>query len=82
MQLQEFFQLSFSSQMNTFNKHARFLMSREQRWCVIGLYELNKSLVELWVDRRQHEIVGFREVRELDQLHSYVEHIPLELYNR
>ncbi|MGB3850980.1 MAG: hypothetical protein WA958_13495 [Tunicatimonas sp.] len=82
MQLQEFFQLSFSSQMNTFNKHARFLVSREQRWCVIGLYELNKSLVELWVDRRQHEIVGFREVRDLDQLHSYVEHIPLELYSR
>ncbi|MGB3776721.1 MAG: hypothetical protein WA960_00070 [Tunicatimonas sp.] len=82
MQIEEFFQLSFSSQMNAFNKHARFLMSREQRWCVVGLYELNKSLVELWVDRRQHEIVGFRAVNELDQLHSYVEHFPLELYNR
>ncbi len=82
MQLEQFFQQSFSTQMKTFNKHARFLMSREQRWCVIGLYELNKSLVELWVDRRQHEIVGFREVRDLDQLHSYVEHLPLELYNR
>ena len=82
MQLEQFFQQPFATQMETFNKHARFLMSREQRWCVIGLYELDKSLVELWVDRRQHEIVGFRAVSELDQLHSYVEHLPLELYNR
>ena len=82
MQLEQFFQQSFAAQMKTFNKHARFLMSREQRWCVVGLYELNKSLVELWVDRRQHEIVGFRAVSELDQLHRYVAHFPLELYNR
>ena len=82
MQLEQFFQLSFPSQMKVFNQQARFLISREQQGYIIGLYELNKSLIELWVDRHQNEVVGFRAVSRSHQLHRYVEDIPLELFHR
>ena len=82
MQIEQFFQLSFPSQMKEFKKHARFLISREQQRCIIGLYELDKSLVELWVDRYQNEVVGFRAVSRTSQLHRYVENIPLEYLSR
>lgn len=82
MQIEQFFQLSFPSQMKAFNKHARFLISREQQRCVVGLYALDKSLIELWVDRYHNEVVGFRAVSRTNQLHRYVEDIPLEYLSR
>ena len=81
MPVEQFFQLSFPSQMKVFNKRARFLISREQQRCIVGLYELDKSLIELWVDRQQNEIIGFRAVSRSNQLHRYVEHIPLALFD-
>ena len=82
MLIEQFFQLSFPSQMKVFNKKARFLISREQQRCIIGLYELDKSLIEMWVDRHRNEVVGFRAVRRPQHLHCYVEQIPLELLMR
>ena len=82
MLIEQFFQLSFPSQMKVFNHKARFLISREQQRCIVGLYELDKSLVEMWVDRYRNEVVGFRAVRRSHQLHRYVEQIPLELLMR
>lgn len=82
MLIEQFFQLSFPSQMKVFNKKARFLISREQQRCIIGLYELDKSLIEMWVDRHENEVVGFRAIRRTQQLHRYVEPIPLELLMR
>ena len=81
MLAEQFFQLSFPSQMKVFNKRARFLISREQQRCIVGLYELDKALIELWVDRHQNEIIGFRAVSRSHQLHRYVENIPLELFD-
>lgn len=81
MPVEQFFQLSFPSQMKVFNKRARFLISREQQRCIIGLYELDKALIELWVDRQQNQIIGFRAISRSNQLHRYVEHIPLALFD-
>ena len=81
MPVEQFFQLSFPSQMKVFNKRARFLISREQQRCIVGLYELDKSLIELWVDRQQNEIIGFRAISRSNQLHRYVEDIPLALFD-
>ena len=82
MPVEQFFQLSFPSQMKVFNKRARFLVSREQHQCIVGLYELDGALIELWVDRQRNEIVGFRSVNRSNQLYRFVEHIPLELFDR
>ena len=81
MLVEQFFQLSFPSQMKVFNQRARFLISREQQRCIVGLYELDKSLIELWVDRHQNEVIGFRAVSRSSQLYRYVEDIPLALFD-
>ncbi len=82
MAIEQFFQLSFPAQMSIFNKEARFLISREQQRCIIGLYELDRTLVEMWVDRHKNEVVGFRAVHRAKQLHRYVDQIPLEMLMR